>query len=106
MSNKIDGTNQGQSIGPNGVGGSRPTAGAAQRTGQAKEVPVPGGETVRLTSGAQMMERMSSMLESLEMQNQRLDAIMESIANGDYEIDAEKIAARLMMFERSLGRDS
>ncbi len=106
MSNKIDGTNQGQPIGPNGVGGSRPTAATAPRTGQAKEAPVAGGETVQLTSGAQMMERMSSMLESLEMQNERLDAIMESIANGDYEIDAEKIATRLMMFERSLGSDS
>ena len=61
MSNKIDGTNQGQPVGPNGVGGSRPSAGAAQRTGQAKEAPVPGGETVQLTSSAQMMERMKRM---------------------------------------------
>jgi len=71
-----------------------------------ERAPVPGGEAGQLTSNAQMMERMSSMLESLEMQNERLDAIMESIANGDYEIDADKIAARLMMFERSLGSDS
>lgn len=106
MSNKIDGTNQGQPIGPNGVGGKRPAAGATERSGQAQEAQKPGGETVQLTSNAQMMERMSSMLETLEMQNQRLDAIMESIASGDYEIDAEKIAARLMMFERSLGSDS
>src|SRR6056297_616712 len=106
MSNKIDGTNQGQPIGPDGVGGKRPAAGAAERSGQAQEAAKPGGETVQLTSNAQMMERMSSMLETLEMQNQRLDAIMESIASGDYEIDAEKIAARLTMFERSLGGDS
>jgi negative regulator of flagellin synthesis FlgM len=106
MSNKIDGTNQGQPIGPNGVGGKRPAAGPAQNAGRAQEARAPGGETVQLTSNAQMMERMSSMLETLEMQNERLDAIMESIASGDYEIDAEKIAARLMMFERSLGSDS
>lgn len=106
MSNKIDGTNPGQSIGPNGVGGNRPAAGTSARTGQAKEAPAPGGETVQLTSSAQMMERMSSMLETLEMQNERLDSIMESIASGDYEIDAEKIATRLMMLERSLGSGS
>jgi len=106
MSNKIDGANQGQPIGPNGVGGNRPAAGPAERAGRAPEARTPSSETVQLTSNSQMMERMSSMLETLEMQNERLDAIMESIASGDYEIDAEKIAARLMMFERSLGSDS
>lgn len=103
MSNKIDGTNQGQPIGPRGVGGNRPAAIAPDRSGPAKDAPSPGGETVQLTGNAQMLERMSSMLETLEVQNQRLDAIMESIANGDYEIDAEKIAARLLMLERTLG---
>lgn len=105
MSNKIDGINQGPRITPGSAANGKPVDRVSGNGEARTRAPQgAGGETVELTSNARLLEQMSATLEGLELQNRRLDSIMESIANGDYEIDAEKIATRLLMLERSLGR--
>ncbi len=62
------------------------------------------GETVELTSHAKVLERLDKSLASLPDVNEaRVAEIKTAIENGDYEIDADAIAAAMLRFERSLG---
>lgn len=61
-------------------------------------------DTVELTSGAQLLERLDKSLASLpDIDQGRVDAVKTAIANGDYTIDAEKIADALIRFDREFG---
>ncbi len=62
-------------------------------------------ETVELTSGAQLLERLEKNLASLpDIDPARVDAVKTAIASGDYRIDAEKIADALLRFDREFDR--
>ena len=62
------------------------------------------GDTVELTSGAKLLERIEKSLESLPaIDAQRVADIKSAIESGDYEIDADAIADAMILFERSLG---
>ena len=62
------------------------------------------GDTVELTSGAQLLERLEKSLDALPaVDMQRVEEIKMAIENGDYEIDASAIADAMIRFERSLG---
>ncbi|MBT8098028.1 MAG: flagellar biosynthesis anti-sigma factor FlgM, partial [Woeseia sp.] len=61
--------------------------------------------TVELTSGAKLLERLEKSLDSLpDINQERVDAVKTAIANGDYTIDADKIADALVRFDREFGR--
>lgn len=61
-------------------------------------------DTVNLTSGAKLLERLEKSLASLpDVDAGRVDEIKQAIANGEYEIDAEAIASAMIRLERSLG---
>ena len=61
-------------------------------------------DTVELTSGAQLLERLEKSLESLPaIDKQRVAEIKVAIENGDYEIDSGAIADAMIRFERLLG---
>jgi negative regulator of flagellin synthesis FlgM len=62
------------------------------------------GETVELTSGARLLERLEKTLAAMpDIDAGRVDAVKTAIANGDYVIDAEKIADALIRSDRELG---
>ena len=62
------------------------------------------GDTVELTRGAKLLERLEKSLDSLPaIDAQRVADIKSAIENGDYEIDSEAIADAMILFERSLG---
>ena len=62
------------------------------------------GDTVELTSGAKLLERLEKSLDSLPaVDAQRVADVRLAIENGDYEIDAEAVANAMILFERSLG---
>lgn len=64
----------------------------------------PQGDTVQLTSGAKLLERLEKSLASLpDIDPSRVDAVKTAIASGDYEIDAEKIADTLIRMDREFG---
>ena len=61
-------------------------------------------DTVELTSGAQLLSRLEKSLATLpDIDASRVDAVKTAIANGDYEIDAEKIADTLIRMDREFG---
>ena len=59
-------------------------------------------DTVQLTSGAQLLERLEKSLESLPaVDSQRVAEIKTAIENGDYEIDAQAVADAMLRLEMS-----
>ena len=64
----------------------------------------PQNDTVELTSGAKLLERLEKSLDSIpEIDQSRVDAVKQAIASGDYEVDADKIADALLRFDREFG---
>lgn len=61
----------------------------------------PSGETVELTSSAKLLERLEKTLASLpEIDRARVEAVKTAIENGDYQIDADRIADALLRADR------
>ncbi len=62
------------------------------------------GETVNLTSSAKLLERLEKIVASHSgIDVSRVEAVKTAIANGDYEIDAEKIADALLRTDQEFG---
>ncbi len=60
-------------------------------------------DTVALTDTARLMQRVENMLANVPPTDRaRVDAVRQALANGDYEIDPERIAARVVRLEREL----
>ena len=73
-------------------------------TDSAAQRPEAAADTVSLTSGAQLLERLEKSLEALPaVDSQRVDEIRTAIENGDYEIDPQAIADAMLRMERSFG---
>jgi negative regulator of flagellin synthesis FlgM len=61
------------------------------------------GETVSLTDTASRLQRLSSEIESQPVvDSERVEGIRQAIENGSYEIDAERIARKMVDLEREL----
>lgn len=81
------------------------TSGAHRVENQPKEGTAGTSETVELTSGAQLLERLEKNLASLpDIDPARVEAVKSAIANGDYQVDAQKIADALLRFDREFER--
>ncbi len=66
--------------------------------------PASTNDTVELTSSAQLLERLEKKLASLPAVDAgRVAEIKTAIENGEYEIDADAIAAAMIRFDRALG---
>jgi negative regulator of flagellin synthesis FlgM len=86
------------------AGSGRKVAGEQRTADSAAGGTPPAGDTVNLTSGAKLLERLEKSLASLpDIDSNRVEAIKQAIANGEYEIDAEAIASAMIRLERSLG---
>jgi len=61
-------------------------------------------DTVKLTSGAQLLERLEKTLADLPgVDEARVAEVKTAIESGNYEINADAIADAMIRFERSLG---
>ncbi len=61
-------------------------------------------DTVALTSSAKLLERLDKTLAELSaVDTTRIEAVRNAIENGDYKVDAEKIAEAMLRFDRELG---
>lgn len=78
---------------------------ASQRIDSKSRSPVAtSSDTVELTSGAKLLERLEKSLDSLPgIDQSKVDAVKQAIASGDYAIDADKIADALVRFDREFG---
>ena len=61
-------------------------------------------DTVELTSGAKLLERLEKSLAGLpDVDSARVAEVRLAIENGEYQIDADAIAEAMIRFERSFG---
>lgn len=111
MSNRIDQMSQGLlgKIAENASASAKKVAGAgAAQPGKVAPPSAdgarPASDTVELTSSAQLLERLEKTLASLpEIDRAKVEAVKSAIENGDYEIDAGKIAEALLRNDRQTG---
>ncbi|MBD3669477.1 MAG: flagellar biosynthesis anti-sigma factor FlgM [Gammaproteobacteria bacterium] len=62
-----------------------------------------GEDTVSLTGTAAKLRQLETALSELPVADQdRIDAVKRAVTNGTYEIDPQRIAAKMLDFERSL----
>lgn len=107
MSNRIDPMDQGMlgKIG-NKVGDAKTTEkvdGAATKGNEQSSQPAQTGDTVELTSSARLLQRLDQTLATAsEIDSAKVDAVKTAIANGEYEVDAEKIADALLRSDKAL----
>ncbi len=63
------------------------------------------GDTVELTSGAKLLERLEKTLSDLpEVDRTQVEAVKSQIENGEYKIDAGKISEAMMRLDQEIGR--
>ncbi|MGE0623953.1 MAG: flagellar biosynthesis anti-sigma factor FlgM [Pseudomonadales bacterium] len=99
MVNKID-----------GVSGQRPPAASPSQTarterGEADRASASGSasDQLSLTSSAQLLKELSeAVAASPEVDQGRIEAIRQAIADGSYDIDAQRIADKLLKLEDQL----
>jgi len=78
-------------------------AGSGRTSGSSNQSSPGSGETVNLTRSALLMSRLEQIVQSLPPTDAaRVRAIKDAIASGTYEIDAGKIADKMLRFEREL----
>ena len=61
-------------------------------------------DTVELTSGAKLLERLEKSLAALpDVDSARVAEVKAAIENGEYQIDADAIASAMIRLEKSFG---
>ncbi len=87
----------------NGAGSTRSTGATAPSRNAEGPAPA-GGDRVELTPGGRLLERLEKTFAAMpEIDRGRVDAVKAAIARGEYEIDAERIAAALIRTDRQIG---
>lgn len=77
---------------------------ASVSTGSAAQGTAATSDTVRLTSGGQLLERLEKSLASLpDIDSARVAEVKAAIESGEYQIDADAIAAAMIRFEKAFG---
>lgn len=106
MSNRIDQMTQGLlgKIAENSSAGAKKVGGVGTSQPGKGVKPSADGDTVELTSSAKLLERLEKTLASLpEIDRARVESVKIAIENGDYQIDADRIAEALLRDDRQVG---
>lgn len=62
-----------------------------------------GSETVELTSGGKLLERLEKSLADIpDVDRARVDAVKAQIENGEYKIDADKISEAMLRLDQEI----
>ncbi|WP_060508333.1 flagellar biosynthesis anti-sigma factor FlgM [Pseudomonas sp. NBRC 111124] len=90
---------------PSVTGGVRgnATSGNAEKTGETQEAPKSAsasGEAVHLSQEAQQLQKVSDKLRDQPVVNSaRVAQLKQAIADGSYQVDAGRVASKLLDFE-------
>ena len=102
MTEKING----QGFRPADTAGARRSeaAKAASSQAQPRKAGVPSSaDTVSITPSALLMAKLGEVVRSTPVvDNERVAALKDAIASGTYQVDAQRVADRLLKFERDL----
>lgn len=99
--NNVSGSQIGNVGAGNAAHGSQ--AAAQNKTAESQGNPASSRDTVSLTPQAQQLRDLESRIADLpEVDSNRVNAIKDAIANGSYEIDANRIAEKMIQFEGAL----
>jgi len=86
------------------AGTGRKVSGDAGQATNAPQSRATTNDTVELTSGAKLLERLEKTLAGLpDVDSARVAEVRAAIENGEYQIDAAAIADAMIRFERSFG---
>lgn len=79
--------------------------GASAAAPVSSPAPVSSGDTLSLTGTASQLRSLEKSLASLPVVDvQRVDSVKREIANGNYEIDAPRIADKMIQMESALNQ--
>ena len=96
MNSKINGV----AGGPPRVDSNKPASGAESASRPAATSPATRADEVSLTDSAQLMVRLEQVLEALPVvDRERVESIKQAIADGNYAVDAERVAAEVLRME-------
>lgn len=88
---------------PAASGGKPVAAGdTGASAGRAPAAPVQGGDQVRLTESAKAIGAASKAADA-PVDTQRVERIRQSIADGTYKVDAQRVADRMIALEKQIG---
>lgn len=74
-------------------------------SGRKESVTAARDDSVKLTSSAKLLERVEKSLAAMpDIDASRIDAVRTAIKQGDYQIDAERIADAILRSDRELGK--
>jgi negative regulator of flagellin synthesis FlgM len=99
MSNKIDGYGSGPVV----TGGSRVAPVEHPSGDAAKPAPAapPGGDSVTLTNTARTLQKLADAIAAAPVvDSARVDSIKSAIASNSYQVDALRVAAKLIAADR------
>lgn len=100
MTNRIDGPTQPRTPVAGGSGSASRTEAGAQATGGADRK---SADTVELTDQANRLRKLEESLASLPATDSgRVEAVRQAIAEGRFEVNAERIADGLLDFEKGI----
>lgn len=102
MTEKING----QGFRPTDTAGARRSEAAKAASGQthARKAETPSSaDTVSITPSALLMAKLGEVVRNAPVvDNERVAALKDAIASGTYQVDAQRVADRLLKFERDL----
>jgi negative regulator of flagellin synthesis FlgM len=83
-------------------GGTTPTP--TEKVAEKNSTPVPAGDQVSLTPEAQQLRNLEQQVAAQPVvDTQKVEAVKQSLANGSFEINPDRIAGKMMSLERALG---
>jgi negative regulator of flagellin synthesis FlgM len=103
MSNKIQG--YGQPAMPATSGSTRTTSTEAVNRGDAKpvEAVTPGRDSVSVSDSAVLLQKLEEAVTNAPATDSgRVEQIKQALANGEYSVDAQRVADKILKFERDL----
>ncbi len=103
MADKIDGISRQANVAGAEGRGKAQAVGRDANAGGAKSQQTPGSDTVSLTDSARLLQKLEENVANTPVvDNLRVDALKQAVREGTYEIDAGKIADKLLDIDREL----